>query len=123
MKKQSIMSGRAIVLALLIVVVALMATLSCVSTKVVFAEEATGTTDNIMEFGGVEVDMSKYQQVTITKETKINSETIDNFVPTEWFNAKNGSIAYVGEHYGFLLEVDNGRNRVCCLRLIMKILL
>ena len=112
MKKQSIMSGRTIVLALLIVVVALMAMLSCVSTKVVFAEEATGTTDNIMEFGGVEVDMSKYQQVTITKETKINSETIDNFVPTEWFNAENGSIAYVGEHYGFLLEVDNGRNRV-----------
>ena len=62
MKKQSIMSGRTIVLALLIVVVALMAMLSCVSTKVVFAEEATGTTDNIMEFGGVEVDMSKYQQ-------------------------------------------------------------
>lgn len=110
MMKQRTMPKKLV--ALWVALAIMMAMLACANSYVVLAEEQTDATENILEYGGIEVDMSKYQRTKITNDTIINEDTIGDFVPTEWFNAENGSIGYVGRNYGFLLEVDGGRNRV-----------
>lgn len=110
MMKQRTMPKKLV--ALWVALAIMMAMLVCANSYVVLAEEQTGATENILEYGGIEVDMSKYQRTKITNDTIINEDTIGDFVPTEWFNVENGSIGYVGRNYGFLLEVDGGRNRV-----------
>lgn len=113
MTRHDVRQKVASLITILVLMTVLIGMLLCLGdAKIVTAEEQTATSKYIMEFGGVEVDMSQYAYQDISSSDVITENNIDEYVPTEWFNAENGSIGYVGRNYGFLLEVDGGRNRV-----------
>lgn len=113
MTRHDVRQKVASLITILVLMTVLIGMLLCLGdAKIVTAEAQTATSKYIMEFGGVEVDMSQYAYQDISSSDVITENNIDEYVPTEWFNAENGSIGYVGRNYGFLLEVDGGRNRV-----------
>lgn len=63
---------------------------------------------------GDTADLSRFDQVYLPENPKedIDRTNISSYVPIEYFN-KNGTVlTYLGENYGFIVQVDGTRNRV-----------
>lgn len=104
-------------LLLLISIILLAASLICLSKNATIVAEDNSDRQNILSYDDIDIDMSVFKEKPLPngiKENKtlINEDNIGQYVPTDFFNAANGMISYIGRYYGFVLEIDNGRNRV-----------
>ena len=87
-------------------------TLTLVSANI-SAEMQTESFSELSATGDT-ADLSRFDQVYLPENPKedIDRTNISNYVPIEYFN-KNGTVlTYLGENYGFIVQVDGTRNRV-----------
>lgn len=80
-------------------------------------------TPYIIEHDGITADLSRFNTVKLPvlgeseeMADKIDENNIGNYVPIEFFSTSNTVISYLGRFYGFVLEIDGGRNRVLLFR-------